>query len=1263
MATVPRTLKVLSINAKGLNIPEKRHAALREFTSLHADVVLVQETHFSHARPPSFKNHKYPIGYFSNATAGRVCGTAVLFSRSTPFSNPTSLLDPAGRYTFVKGQIGAQWYTFVSIYLPNRQQHSAIRSIFHQLQDFQEGILVVGGDLNLPLDARLDTSRGVTSTPHTVLRRTRTALHSLRLMDCWRSLFPSARDYTYYSAPHQLYTRLDYIFLPFGSMHLLESATIGPMTWSDHCPVLITLSSPLARPREKLWRLNESLLTDPQIKEGLQDALQNYFKENDTPDCSPQIIWETHKAVIRGYLIQQGARRKRERTAEQESLLQRIAVLERSHKLHFDDDTYAELLDLRSQLRSLFNNRAQKAFLTVRKTFHEHGNKCGRLLANALRTHRQALYVTHLRTPQGPTVTLPKDMLGLFHDYYTKLYGLHTTPDQTAPDTTQRFLRTHLRSKLTPHMRSSIEGPITAEELHEAIKRTPVGKTPGPDGFTLKYYKICEKLLSRAWLASFNGLTEPASHLTPQSLSATITLIPKPDKDHALCANYRPISLLNQDVKLFAKVLALRLANHMRHLIHPDQTGFIPGREGRDNTTLAINLIHAAQKPGAGPTLLLSTDAEKAFDRVHWPFLFQTLHHMGFGPNALRWITALYDSPTARINLNGTLSPPFNIKNGTRQGCPLSPLLFALSLEPLLQAIRANPSIHGVGVGRHTHKVAAYADDLLFFVQQPQISLPSLIELLREYGSLSNYKINMSKSEILNISIPAPLSTHIQSTFPFRWCTSSLKYLGVHLTPAVSNLYVTNFVPLLRVLEKDLTRWAIPHITWFGRINVLKMNVLPRVLYLLQTLPVHVPTAFFRSLQSLFIRYVWAGRKPRLRVALLTAPRSRGGLALPHLQRYYQAVHLLRLVEWSLGASGKQWVALEHELVGRSLTSLPWLIGTTALTDIPTHPTVSVTMAIWRRLQRSTRLAPWPSPLLPLNHLPAFSPRLLPLPDAALTQTPLPGLYIDGDRPKAPKDIPLTHPDSFLTIFHMHCLITYLRSLAPLDKYTRPLTAFEQVITRRTLPQHGISTMYGILQNLSPTTPLYVAKWESDLHQTFTEEEWDQMFALSTRCSIATRTQETAYKLLSRWYRAPITIATYSDTADASCWRCGSQRADLLHIWWSCPVLQPFWTLVHDAISKVSDTPPSFTPAAMLLHHTPLPVDTYRNTLDIRLLNAAKAVIPRHWKSAIAPTFREWLDEVQRTRDVEDLLHQSSGTTAKHLRRWYYWSTPASTPP
>uniref|UniRef100_A0A8C5MIE2 Reverse transcriptase domain-containing protein n=1 Tax=Leptobrachium leishanense TaxID=445787 RepID=A0A8C5MIE2_9ANUR len=711
-------------------------------------------------------------------------------------------------------------------------------------------------------------------------------------------------------------------------MHLLDSASIGPMTWSDHSPVLITISSPLARPRERLWRLNESLLTDPLVKDGLHNALRHYFAENTTPDCSPQVIWETHKAVIRGFLIQQGARRKRERGAQQESLLTRIMALEQSHKLHSDDTVYAELLDLRSQLRSLFNHKAQKAFLTTRRAFHEHGNKCGKLLANALRSHRQVLYITHLRSPQGTTVTHPRDMTRLFQDHFTSLYSLPRTQQQTTPTPTLNFLEKHLRSKLTPVMRDTLEGPISAEELHDAIKSTPTGKTPGPDGFSLKYYKSCERLISPAWLASFNGLSRPQCSLPPQTLSATVTLIPKPDKDHTLCGNFRPISLLNQDVKLFAKVLALRLTRHMRYLVHPDQTGFIQGREGRDNTTLAINLIHAARKNLANPTLLLSTDAEKAFDRVHWPFLFNTLRHMGFGPHVLQWISALYAHPTARINLNGALSPPFTIQNGTRQGCPLSPLLFALSLEPLLQAIRGDPSIHGIRVGRVDYKVAAYADDLLFFIRQPLISLPSLTGLLHDYGNLSNYKINMSKSEILNISVSPALKASIRAAFPFHWCDSSLKYLGVHLTPDPSALYATNFLPLLKVLKSDMTRWAHPHITWFGRLSVIKMNVLPRILYLLQTLPIFVPVTFFRTLQSLFIHYVWDGKRPRLRLTLLMAPRSQGGLALPHLRNYYSAVHLLRLVEWSTGLPEKRWIALEQELAGCPLASSPgcWVL-------------------------------------------------------------------------------------------------------------------------------------------------------------------------------------------------------------------------------------------------------------------------------------------------------------------------------------------------
>uniref|UniRef100_A0A8C5MGG7 exodeoxyribonuclease III n=1 Tax=Leptobrachium leishanense TaxID=445787 RepID=A0A8C5MGG7_9ANUR len=349
MATAPRPIKVTSINAKGLNIPEKRHTALRDFRSTHTDVVLLQETHFEAGKAPQMRDLKYPVGFFSNSTAGKVCGTAVLLSRDFPLTVTGTELDQDGRYTFVKGSLGGQFYTFASIYLPNRKQHKVLRSMLRILANFQEGIVLIGGDINLPLDARLDTSRGITSVPHSVLRQTHSALDSHRLIDCWRATHPTTRDYTFYSPPHQSYSRLDCMFLPFGHLHLLESVDIGPMTWSDHHPVLLTLNSPLVRPKDRNWRLNETLLNDPMIRQGTLLALQQYFTENSTPDTSPQIIWEAHKAVIRGYLMQQGSIKKKQHTLQRDTLIQRIQALERSHKLYVDDTVYAELMELRSE--------------------------------------------------------------------------------------------------------------------------------------------------------------------------------------------------------------------------------------------------------------------------------------------------------------------------------------------------------------------------------------------------------------------------------------------------------------------------------------------------------------------------------------------------------------------------------------------------------------------------------------------------------------------------------------------------------------------------------------------------------------------------------------------------------------------------------------------------------------------------------------------------------------------------------------------------
>lgn len=236
---------------------------------------------------------------------------------------------------------------------------------------------------------------------------------------------------------------------------------------------------------------------------------------------------------------------------------------------------------------------------------------------------------------------------------------------------------------------------------------------------------------------------------------AHIAVILKEGKDSSQCFSYRPIALLNADLKIFSKILATRLDEHIPSLIHQDQVGFTAGREGRENTQRVINAIYITQSQQK-PLTLFSADAEKAFDRVDWIFLRATLQHIGLGDGMLRWFSNLYSVPSARVRVNDRLSDSFCIRNGMRQGCPLSPIIFILTLEPFLRKIRANSNIRGINTEREEHKLAAYADNLIFFITSPIISLPSLLMEIRQYGRIANYKVNYTKSEAMGMGMKAP---------------------------------------------------------------------------------------------------------------------------------------------------------------------------------------------------------------------------------------------------------------------------------------------------------------------------------------------------------------------------------------------------------------------------------------------------------------------------------------------------------------------------
>ena len=333
-------------------------------------------------------------------------------------------------------------------------------------------------------------------------------------------------------------------------------------------------------------------------------------------------------------------------------------------------------------------------------------------------------------------------------NYFETLYTSSPTSSTRMANVFQGF-----QGKITDDINTELTRPVTEQEIKDSVFAVAPSKAPGPDGFTAEFYQqfwpdIKQTIIDEVTrFFDRNELDESHNH-------TNLCLISKVGVPTSM-SDFRPIALCNVSYKIISKILVNRLKNHLGGAISENQAAFVPGRMITDNAIIAHEVYYAlkARKRQANSYMALKTDITKAYDRLEWSFLEETMKHMGFNTKWISWIMKCVTTVSYSVLING--SPHGNVipGRGIRQGDPLSPYLFILCAEVLSHMMKQAESTRNLkGIHLSTKSPAIshllFADDSLFFTLANQRSCYAIKQILNDYEEVSGQAVNLRKSAI-----------------------------------------------------------------------------------------------------------------------------------------------------------------------------------------------------------------------------------------------------------------------------------------------------------------------------------------------------------------------------------------------------------------------------------------------------------------------------------------------------------------------------------
>lgn len=881
-------LKVCTLNVKGLRDRRKRHELFLWLREKKFSLYFLQETHSTVNDVKRWNNEWGAKAIWSHGSSNSK-GTSILFNSNVQFSIVNSIVDTNGRFVIADILISGKTFTCINIYAPNDDCPQFFKEIDTKLNQFQCDSIIFGGDFNCVLNLSLDKKGGRMQTNFKARTEIMNLMENRCLIDIWRVMNPSVRSYTWRSNNNPpVMCRLDFFLISKSLKGCIKNSTISHGYRSDHSLVLIELIDNCEKPGRGCWKFNVSLLSDVDYINMVTQCIENIVNENN--DANPQILWETIKCVIRGDTIRYSVKKAQDRNKMQTNLEKDISRLEELYSKTCDHEVLVSLNTKKRDLETLYGYKAKGAIIRSRARWVDDGEKNTSYFFNLEKRHYSKRCISKLQKENGEIITGSDAILEEEVKFYSDLYTSSINYGENENILEKIGISQDDIPKLSSEQSTLCEGMITINECINAVKSMPNGKSPGSDGYPIEFYKVFWNQIGPILVKSFN-YSFNMGLLSVSQRRGIISLIPKEGKDEEFLKNWRPISLLNVDYKIVAKVIANRMKKVLSSIISNDQTGFLPNRYIGENVRLILDIIEYTDVNDL-PGTLFFIDFEKAYDKLEWVYVQKCLEYFGFGPDLKKWISLFYVQISSCIINNGHVSNYFKLSRGVRQGCPLSCYIFILCAELMGIAVRLNKNIKGIQIGDENYvKITQFADDTTLILDGSKESILNAVKVIEKFGLISGLKLNVAKSVFLKIGSLKNNEGDIVSDKNYRCTKDPVKFLGIMISMNKNELFKLNFETQLTKLKKVLDIWSQRDLTPIGKITIVKSLALSQLTYLFSVLP-SPPNEFIKRLEQILFKFIWNGKPDKIKREILYCNKEDGGLKMTNISKFIDALKI-----------------------------------------------------------------------------------------------------------------------------------------------------------------------------------------------------------------------------------------------------------------------------------------------------------------------------------------------------------------------------------